>query len=196
MNSPEPVDNTFGVMDDVQFERLVKQHQVGLLNFFYRLVWDRAVAEDLTQEVFLKLYTRRTGFEPRAKFSTYLYRVGRNCWIDWLRRTKHSRKNRSLDAEDNLGHTLAESVPNRSSAPQDGLQRSETSVRIQEALDSLPEEHRVVFTLSEMQGLRYEEIARTLGIPVGTVKSRMFHAVKRLKEKLGRTLKAENELHG
>ena len=100
----------FAEGDETAFDMLVKRHQVGLLNFFHRLVWQHALAEDLSQEVFLKLYTHRKDYEPRAKFTTYLYRIARNCWIDYLRRTKTERKNVSLDSQDDEGRSLGDRV--------------------------------------------------------------------------------------
>ncbi len=175
--------------DEQAFEALVGRHQTSLLNFFFRLVWDRGVAEDLSQEVLLRLYLHSADYEPRAKFTTYLYRIARNCWVDHMRRTKGDRKMRSLDAESEEGHTLAETLAIGVEDPSSMARKSELADAVIEAVDGLPEEQKLVFILSEVQGLKYDEIGETLDIPVGTVKSRMFHAVKRLRNKLGRSLK-------
>jgi RNA polymerase sigma-70 factor, ECF subfamily len=175
--------------DAQAFDVLVARHQTGLLNFFFRLVWDRQVAEDLSQEVLLRLFAHSAGYEPRAKFTTYMYRIARNCWVDHLRRTKGDRKTRSLDAESEEGRTLAETLAIGVEDPSSTVKKSELADAVVEAVDELQEEHKLVFILSEVQGLKYHEIGETLGVPVGTVKSRMFHAVKRLKDKLGRSLK-------
>ncbi|GMV81279.1 MAG: RNA polymerase sigma24 factor [Planctomycetota bacterium] len=189
MKSDPELMSEFAQGEESAFDKLVKRHQVGLLNFFFRLVWDQTLAEDLTQEVFLRLYMHREEYEPRAKFTTYLYRIGRNCWIDYLRRTKSERKVRSLDAQDENGHSLAEAVAARAEDPRSTVGKDELTGAVVEAIDALPEEHKLVFILSEVQGLKYQEISETLNIPVGTVKSRMFHAVKRLREHLGRSMK-------
>lgn len=175
--------------EESAFDKLVKRHQVGLVNFFFRLVWDHSLAEDLTQEVFLRLYTHKNEYEPQAKFTTYLYRIGRNCWIDYLRRTKSERKNVSLNASTADGGTLADAVPLKGEDPQETARKDELADSLVEAIDELPEDHKLVFILSEVQGMKYQEIAETLNIPVGTVKSRMFHAVKRLRETLSRSMK-------
>lgn len=175
--------------DEQAFEALVGRHQTSLLNFFFRLVWDRGVAEDLSQEVLLRLYLHSADYEPRAKFTTYLYRIARNCWVDHMRRTKGERKTRSLDAELEEGHTLADTLAIGVEDPSSMARKSELADAVIEAVDGLPEEQKLVFILSEVQGLKYDEIGETLDIPVGTVKSRMFHAVKRLRNKLGRSLK-------
>lgn len=171
------------------FDELVKRHQVGLLNFFHRLVWDAAQAEDLAQEVFIKLYTHAKAYEPQAKFSTYLYRIARNCWIDHLRRTKSDRNVGSLDAESEEGSPLSDALPVKMENPAASAHKSEISEVVIEAIESLPEEHKLVFVLSEVQGMKYQEISETLDIPMGTVKSRMFHATKRLRDHLKRAMK-------
>lgn len=177
---------------ETAFETLVGRWRKPLLNFFYRLLWDRAAAEDLTQEVFLKVYRRRKEYKPQAKFSTYLYRIGRNCWVDYMRRTKRERKHLSLDTEwegngdegNEGGKTLRERLASPRSEPRLEAQKEERSEALVEAVGALSEEHREVFILSAVQGLSYDETAKTVGVPVGTVKSRMHHAVKRLRERL------------
>ena len=181
-----------GQGDEEAFEVLIARHQTGLINFFFRLVWDRALAEDLAQEVFLKLYLHAGEYQPRAKFTTYLYQIGRNCWIDHLRRTKGERRNVSLDARDAEGHSLAETLPLRREDPRATAGKRELTEILIEAIDNLPEPHKLVVVLSEVQGLSYAEIGEVVGIPVGTVKSRMFHAVQRLKERLARALRGNH----
>jgi len=167
------------------FEMLVKRHQVGLLNFFYRLVWSRDLAEDLTQEVFCKLYMARQTYEPRAKFTTFLYRVARNRWIDHLRRTRNERRTMSLDAElSDDGGSLRESLAGPAESPSQATHRRELLASIAEAVDSLPEAQKLVFILGEVKGMKYDEIADTLEIPIGTVKSRMHGALLHLRERL------------
>lgn len=171
--------------DDLAFEKLVDRHKAKLLNFFYRLTWDRVVSEDLAQEVFIKLYTHSDTYEPVARFTTYLYRIGRNCWIDHLRRTKQERKLKSLEAEDGEGGSLREVIEARGSeAPSDGARKVEFSDAIVAAIDSLSEDQKLVFVMGEVQGMRYLEIAKALDIPIGTVKSRMYHAVRHLRGRL------------
>ncbi|MCX7806516.1 MAG: sigma-70 family RNA polymerase sigma factor [Planctomycetota bacterium] len=173
--------------DEQAFDSLVDRHRKGVLNFYYRLTWDRDLAEDLAQEVFIRLFTHRGRYEATARFTTYLYRIAHNCWIDHLRKTRQERKLRSLDAGGEDGAGLRESVEAmRVEAPPEGAGKEEYSEAVIAAIESLPEDQKVVFVLSEVQGMRYAEIAETLGIPEGTVKSRMHHAVNRLRERLSR----------
>ena len=166
------------------FESLVRRHQGGLMNYFFRMLWNRQTAEDLTQEVFVRLFTHVDGYQATAKFTTYLYRIARNCWIDHLRRTKHQRRVGSLDAENREGRPLADSLQLVSDGPDEELSKKELAERVIEAISSLDEDHKEVLVMSEVQGMRYADISEALGIPVGTVKSRMFNAMKRLREKL------------
>jgi RNA polymerase sigma-70 factor, ECF subfamily len=174
------------------FGELVERHQRGLVSFLFRLVWDRDLAEDLAQETFVNLYTRGREYEPRAKFTTYLYQIARNCWIDHLRRSRHRRGMVSLDAQDDDGRGLAEMLAARGDDARVAGGRQDLAESVAQAVDGLPEQHRVVVVLSEVQGLTYAEIGEILGIPVGTVKSRMFHAVQRLRERLARVLKGNH----
>lgn len=168
------------------FTEIVRRHQRPLVNFFYRQVWDRHKAEDLAQEIFLRLYRAMERYDPRAKFTTFLYRMARNLWIDSVRANASRPKVSSLErpvgggSETETGSFLPVAVPE----PGDAISHIEEMEEVRRAVMTLPEEYRVVILLAEFQQMRYEEIGEVLGIPVGTVKSRMHHAVERLKELL------------
>lgn len=168
------------------FEKLVMRHQVGIFNFFYRLLGNRELAEDQTQEVFLRLYTHADSYVNSAKFTTYMYRIAKNSWIDHIRRQKRRGRMQSLDKETENGVNLYDRLSAQTDEPHKRLEQEDRRVMIDEALENLPEEQRLVFVLSEVQGMKYSEISETLDIPVGTVKSRMHVAVNRLKEFLTR----------
>jgi RNA polymerase sigma-70 factor (ECF subfamily) len=171
------------------FTQLVDRHQRSLINFFYHLSWDPQASEDCAQEVFLRLYSHLGTYEPQAKFTTFLFRIARNLWIDRMRsEAAHGGKPVSLEApavgfgeERRLGDRLRGDEP----TPVEILTRQETQDELKRAIDQLPEEQRSVLVLSEVQGLKYQEIAQILEIPVGTVKSRMHTAMERLKSLLG-----------
>ena len=169
------------------FTQLVERHQRSLINFFYHLSWDRQVAEDCAQEVFLRLYGHLGSYEPQAKFTTFLYRIARNLWIDRMR-AEASRGGRpaSLEAVSDSGgdRPLRDRVSSPSPTPVEILAKQETRQALRDAIERLPEEQKTVLILSEMQGLKYQEIGAILEIPVGTVKSRMHTAMERLKELL------------
>lgn len=172
--------------DVAAFSELVERHQRSLINFFYHLCWDRQAAEDCAQEVFLRVYSHLDRYEPQAKFTTFLFRIARNLWIDRVRTLAVHGKPASLDSRSDSGEgrSLGERVPARSLSPVEILARGEQQAALQRAIDQLPEEQKAVVILSEIQGLKYQDISAILEVPVGTVKSRMHTAMEKLKELL------------
>ncbi len=173
--------------DVESFRRLVDQYQQPLLNFFFKMTWDHQVAEDCAQEVFLKLYRSRRRYQGTAKFSTFLYRIARNCLTDHHRRRRVRVQPTSLNETRVAGggeYSLGDLVPGHQPEPQQELEGRELAARLTRALEALPAEQRIVFVMSENQGLKYAEIAEILEIPVGTIKSRMFNAMGRLRQAL------------
>ena len=168
------------------FSALVDRHQRSLINFFYHLCWDRQAAEDCAQEVFLRVYSHRDTYEPQAKFTTFLFRIARNLWIDHVRSIAVHGRPASLDSRSvgGEGCSLGERLAARSLGPVEILAREEQQAMLQRAIDQLSEEQKAVVLLSEIQGLKYQDIGAILEVPVGTVKSRMHTAMERLKELL------------
>lgn len=172
----------FGVGDDEAFRELVRRHHKPLLNFFFRRCHDRTTAEDCVQEVFLRLVRHRGRWRPQAKFTTYLYRIAENYWIDRYRSAKAGPSMISLELPvTDDGTELRDTVAGRSDDPGDEAHGRALGGRIRQALMELSEEQRAVFLMAESHGLKYSEIGDRLGIPVGTVKSRMHAAVTRLR---------------
>ncbi len=158
--------------DRAAFAALVRRHEKMLLNFFARsgVQYD---CEDLVQQTFLRLYRYRNRYEARAKFTTYLFMMAKQVWIDELRRRKrHERLVSGLTAEPQPTFATSEAADSAAAGGMD----------LPRALASLPEALRLVVELGVYQQLPYAEVAEILGIPVGTVKSRMFHALARLRE--------------
>jgi RNA polymerase sigma-70 factor (ECF subfamily) len=168
------------------FTELVRRHHGSLINFFYRLVWDRHKAEDMAQEVFLRLHRAVETYEPRARFRTFLFRMARNLWIDGVRAGASRPRVASLDrpagaaAETDLRDLWPAAAP----GPADAISRIEEVEAVRRAVMTLPEEYRLVVLLAEFHQMKYAQIAEVLEIPVGTVKSRMHEAVEKLKELL------------
>lgn len=170
------------------FTELYEAHLRGLLNFFFRLCWDRSLAEDFAQEVLLRIYKSASKWEPNAKFTTYLYRIARNYWIDHCRLLSTQKENVSLDAKFGSSEdsgSLIDRLPDDIRPPEHDLDRRELYSAIMKALEQLPDEQRMVFVLSEIEELKYNEIAAIMEIPLGTVKSRMHTAIGKLQELLG-----------
>ncbi|MBP5320684.1 MAG: RNA polymerase sigma factor [Kiritimatiellae bacterium] len=158
--------------DRTAFDVLVRRYQTILLNFFLRsgVEYD---AEDLVQLTFLRLYRYRENYRPSAKFTTFLFMIAHQVWIDELRKRKRSQQ---------LTDALTE-VPDPV-LPADPVQPGrevEMRMDLARALATLPDGLRRVVELGVYQDLPYAEIAEILSIPVGTVKSRMFNALARLR---------------
>lgn len=167
--------------DPAPFEAFVESGARDLVFFFRRLGAPLHLAEDLTQDVFLKLYRHASGYRPEERFGAFCLRVAKNVWIDDARRRAARLPSAPAgDEADEAREPVAESAePFEEVALQDEARRS------RHALRQLPETHRLVFELGVMQELSYAEIGSILEVPVGTVKSRMFHAVRKLRELLG-----------
>lgn len=166
MREPEPAVVRAAATGDLgAFEGLVRDHQVDVWRFLRRLLGDAALAEDVTQETFMRVFRRLPSFTFGAKFTTWMFQIARNAGIDELR--KRERRSRLVAA-------VASST--RATAP-----AAESRIEIQSALDSLPTDLRTALLLVEVLGLRYREAAVALEIPEGTVKSRVFHARQRLR---------------
>lgn len=149
------------------FEEIFGLFQRPLANFLYRLCWNRARAEDLVQETFLRLWKAAPGYEPTAKVSTFIFRIAHNLFINDAAR----RREQALEGADREA----------GGDPSDDLHRREMRAAVKKAVEMLPSGEQEVLVLSEYNGFKYSQIADILGIPVGTVKSRMFSAVQRLK---------------
>lgn len=172
--------------DDAAFESLVERHTGSLVNFFYYQSGDRGVAEDCTQEVWARILRSRRDYEPRARFRTFLFRVARNLWIDHFRSGSWRQRSRESRGTAGAGEGLdrAQQIPSGEPPPDRPLREAELAAAVAAALKRLPPEMREVFILGGIESVPYGEIAATLGIPVGTVKSRMFNAVRRLQDML------------
>jgi RNA polymerase sigma-70 factor, ECF subfamily len=166
------------------FAALYARHRGPLYRYVARLVRDREAADDLFQEIWSRVIAHRERYEPRARFSTYLYRVAHNCCIDHLRRA--ATRPGLVPACDETGDeepTLALSAPDEDS-PESRLERAELLACYRAALESLPVEQRDVFLLSEQSGLSLEEIAAVTGVGLETAKSRLRYALAKLRKAL------------
>ena len=168
--------------DRSAFERLVRRHQSGLVNHLYRQTGQRELAWDLAQEVFLKVFTALPRFDPRYRFTTWVYRIATNRAIDLMRRK--SVPLCSLDETDGDGprdFPLTDNSP----APDEMLRYAELQTRIEQAIAELPDDYRRLLLLRNEQHFRYDEISRITDLPIGTVKNRIFRARAMLRDLLG-----------
>ena len=159
------------------FESLVTANEGFVYNLALRTLRNETDAEDAAQEVFIKAWTSLGSFRGDSKFSVWLYRICGNVCTDMLRR-RHDSLSLTL-SDDDEGDTemdIADSAP----TPHEALEKKERSAALQRALDALPEDYRKAILLREAGGMSYDEIAAALKIDIGTVKSRIFRARKKL----------------
>jgi len=185
--SDESLLERFNGGDAGAFEILLSRYRVPIFNFILRSVRDRHKAEDLMQEVFLRIVRRSKDFKGESKFSTWTYAIARNICIDESRKAKH-RRHRSLDVGSRRGDGESAPLVERVASNSHGADRSATSRKLRgeiaEAVELLPEDQREVFLLRQVQGMPFKEIADLVGVPENTVKSRMRYALERLREAL------------
>ncbi len=164
------------------FAVLVERYGAKVVNYAWRLIDDHALAQDVAQQAFLAVYTRKATFDTARRFSAWLYRiVGNLCRMEWRRRR---RKVAPLDASSvaagDPAALAAETVADPSPSPAEEAGRRDLERRVRRAVGELPEKLRIVFVLSFYERLSYKQIAEVLGCAVGTVASRKHLAVQRL----------------
>jgi RNA polymerase sigma-70 factor (ECF subfamily) len=171
--------------DETALSDLYRRWAKPLSNFLYGMCNDRTLSEDLLQEVFLRVWRAAPRYEPTAKFSTWLFHVARNHWLNEREKRMHRIKPISLDRTGPDSDEPPIDAPDRNTPTpeRDALDR-ELGSRIADAVSRLPEKLRETWALAVPRGLPYPEVAEVLGIPVGTVKSRMYQAVRLLRDDL------------
>ena len=165
------------------FEALYRRHRSPLYRYLARHTRDPEAANDIFQEVWSRVISSRSRYEPRAKFSTFLYRIAHNCFIDHCRRasSRHDRANVSND-EVELENILPAPIAD---LPDTRAEHAQTLTRYRSALNALPSEQRDTFLLYEESGLTLEEIGTITGVSMETAKSRLRYALSKLRTALG-----------
>jgi RNA polymerase sigma-70 factor (ECF subfamily) len=168
--------------DPEAFRELVVRHQRRVYAVALGIVKDRDLAWDVSQDAFVRVHQHLSEFRDEASFATWIHRITARIAIDVLRKERPSRRNDVADVPEPV---LQEAAPGvlataLGTNPQETVLRRELAGRLSEALGQLPDVHRAVLVLREMDGLSYEELAERLGIPRGTVMSRLFHARKKM----------------
>jgi len=169
--------------DDAAFSEVVTRYKGKIYNYVYRMTGSADDAEDLTQEVFIRMYTSIDSFRGQSSLNTWLFRIAGNLCIDRFRRTKNRTPAFSLD-EPLADDSRTQEVADETYAPHRVLEKVEMAEQIQAALSKLPEKLRIALLLHDIEGLPYEEIAEIAGCPLGTVKSRLFNARMQLRQHL------------
>jgi len=171
--------------DPGPFESFVAAEAPLLLAFFQHLGARRAEAEDLAQDTFLKLFQTADQYCPDGRFRGYAYRVARNAWIDRARRDAYAPRAAEGAGGAALGEADLTALADRGAEePSARIEAREDAGRLAAAIAALPEAQRLAFELGVVRELPYADVALVLDVPVGTVKSRVFNAVRRLRELL------------
>ena len=163
--------------DSAAFEEIVRANEATVYRLALRQLGSREDAEDAAQEVFLKAYTGLAAFRGESRISVWLYRITGNVCTDFLRRRKDAV---SLSTENEEGEPLELDIPDERFDPAALAERKDLRAQVGKALNALPPEAREILVLRELGGQSYEEIAQSLDLDIGTVKSRIFRARKKL----------------
>ena len=165
------------------FEELVRRYQRPIVAYVYRMVGDYDAALDLAQEVFIKVYNSLGRYRPEFKFSTWIYRIAHNAAIDHLRRVGASRTE-EMTVEGEGGTSFEKPLASKALTPEQETERGERRAEIEEVVGQLPHAYRELIVLRHSHDLSYDEIAEVTGLPLGTVKNRIFRAREAMRELL------------
>ncbi len=186
--------------DQRAFKLLVERYQRKIYAVALGMVKDKEEAYDIAQEAFVKVYKYLDHFKGDASFYTWLYRIAVNICIDVLRR-KGAMKGEHVELDETIQMDTSEANigalgTRLGTNPQKSALRKELAEKIQEALEQVPEKHRAILLLREIEGMSYEDLARTLKIPKGTVMSRLFHARAKVQKILSEYLELDEAKSG
>ena len=173
--------------DEHSFGVLLEKHRNPVIHFVYRMVQDRAVAEELSQEVFLRVYRSRGTYEPTARFTTWLFRIATHLALNWLRDGRNERGHQRLDApakSDQDGDMPAREVSDRKPSVEQRMVSETRLQEIREAIALLPEKQRAAVLMHKYEEMDYSQIANVLECSESAVKSLLFRAYETLRARL------------
>jgi RNA polymerase sigma-70 factor (ECF subfamily) len=170
--------------DEASFDFLPQKYRSPLVNFLYRMVRDTATAEDLAQEVFLRVYRARKQYAPSAKFTTWLFRIATNVALNSVRDNRYDKLAVSLDAPVYDEDSAPRELPGREIRIDEHMIERDRTEFIQRAIASLPEKQRVAVLLHKYEEMDYGEIARILDCSESALKSLLFRAYETLRVQL------------
>jgi len=178
LSDVELISRSISGQDD-SFEELVRRYQRPIVGYVFRLIGDYDSALDVTQEVFIKVYNSLDRYRSDYKFSTWLYRIAHNAAVDHLRRNSISPQSIETESADGTYQIQFESpVP----SPEKDREQSEWRAEIKAVIGLLPPAYRELILLRHSQDLSYDEIAGVTGLPLGTVKNRLFRAREMMRD--------------
>jgi RNA polymerase sigma-70 factor (ECF subfamily) len=168
------------------FEQLTARHRRRLIHWLFRMVQDRAVAEELAQEVFLRVYLARGAYEPTARFTTWLYRIANNRALNWIRDHANESQRESLDSTPlrGLRRQFADNASSIAERMVEQEAETEFQSMVRKAVLALPDRQRAAVLMHKYEGLEYTQIAEALDCNVSTVKSILWRAYTTLRVRL------------
>ena len=171
-----------GEGDHSSFAILLDRHSGAVIHFLYRMVQNRAVAEELAQEVFLRVYRSRATYEPAAKFTTWLFRITTHVALNWIRDRRHERGQESLDKQEDGSPVIQ--VADQNMTIEQSLLNQARLDEVRAAIQALPEKQRAAVLMHKYQEMDYSQIAGVLGCSDSAVKSLLFRAYESLRGRL------------
>jgi RNA polymerase sigma-70 factor (ECF subfamily) len=171
--------------DDSAFDYLVQKYRRPIINFMYRMAHNSASAEDLAQEVFLRVYRSRASYEASAKFTTWLYRIATNLGMNYVRDTRHERPENTMnldESDEDTGQTpdLADKTP----TVEENIMQRERLKAIRQKVEALPERQKMAVLMHKYQQMDYRQIAEVLKLSESATKSLLFRAYETLRTEL------------
>jgi RNA polymerase sigma-70 factor (ECF subfamily) len=168
--------------DDASFGVLLEKHRNPVIHFLYRMVQNQAVAEELAQEVFLRVYRSRASYEPTAKFTTWLFRIATHLALNSIRDGKNDRKQESLD--DMVDDQPVRQVSDNRPTIEQAMMYQARLAEVKKAIQTLPEKQRAAVLMHKYEEMEYSQIARALNCSESAVKSLLFRAYETLRARL------------
>ena len=166
--------------DEASFALLLARYRTPVMNFIYRMVQNQPVAEELAQEVFLRVYRARSGYAPSAKFTTWLFRIATHLALNSIRDNRGDWMTESLDQE----QTPAAAIADRRASVEQELVEEARLVEVRRAVQALPAKQRAAVLMHKYEEMEYAQIAQVLGCSESAVKSLLFRAYEALRGKL------------
>lgn len=168
--------------DQGSFELLLEKHRGPMIHFLHRMVRNDAVAEELSQEVFLRVFRSRGSYQPTAKFTTWLFRIGMHLALNWIRDGRNEKSQSSLDKTPENGANRQ--VPDRRRTVEQELLYQAKLGEVRQAIHSLPAKQRAAVMMHKYEEMEYAQIASVIGCSESAVKSLLFRAYEALRARL------------
>ena len=168
--------------DQTSFALLLERHRGPVIYFLFRMVQNQPVAEELAQEVFLRVYRSRSTYEPTAKFTTWLFRIATHLALNWIRDGKNEKLQESLDQETSDGTSIQ--VPDRGRTVEQEMLYQAKLREVRQAIEALPSKQRAAVLMHKYEEMEYSQIANVLNCSESAVKSLLFRAYESLRSRL------------